>query len=75
MMTMNNVGHGMAIRGTSVRNAVFRAFYTMQNAEVQSTATLLGALALGGQAPVGLPPRVAMDATVTFESDSLYVLD
>ncbi|KAJ4480162.1 arad-like aldolase/epimerase [Lentinula aciculospora] len=64
-------GHGMAVRGTSVRNAVFRAFYTMQNADVQSMATLLGALALGGQPPAGLSPRVDMDATTTFESDSL----
>ncbi|KAJ3966728.1 arad-like aldolase/epimerase [Lentinula raphanica] len=64
-------GHGMAIRGTSVRDTVFRAFYTMQNADVQSTASLLGALAMGGVPPAGLSPRVAMDATVTFESDSL----
>ena len=63
----------MAIRGTSVRDTVFRAFYTMQNADVQSTASLLGALAMGGVPPAGLSPRVAMDATVTFESDSLYV--
>ncbi|KIK57134.1 hypothetical protein GYMLUDRAFT_46363 [Collybiopsis luxurians FD-317 M1] len=63
-------GHGMAVRGTSVRNVVFRSYYTMENANVQSTTTFLGALAMGGKSPTGLSPRVAMDATTTNEGDS-----
>ncbi|KIK64088.1 hypothetical protein GYMLUDRAFT_221365 [Collybiopsis luxurians FD-317 M1] len=66
-------GHGMAVRGTSVRNVVFRSYYTMENANVQSTASFLGALAMGGKPPTGLSPRVAMDATTTNEGVSLYV--
>ena len=57
-------GHGMAIRGTSVRNAVFRAFYTQQNAMVQMQATLLGGL----KAPEGLTPREATDTESTVEA-------
>lgn len=67
------VGHGMAVQGTSVRNAVFRSYYTMLNADVQSMAVLLGSLAHGGQSPTGLSPRDAMDAAATLESESLYV--
>ncbi|KAE9394581.1 hypothetical protein BT96DRAFT_827477 [Gymnopus androsaceus JB14] len=65
------VGHGMAVQGTSVRNAVFRSYYTMLNADVQSMAVLLGSLAHGGQSPTGLSPRDAMDAAATLESESL----
>ncbi|KAF5391086.1 hypothetical protein D9757_003134 [Collybiopsis confluens] len=64
-------GHGMAVRGTSVRNVVFRSYYTMENANVQSAATLLGALGIGGRPPQGLSARVATDATTTFESENL----
>jgi len=64
-------GHGMAVQGTSVRNAVFRSYYTMLNADVQSMAVLLGSLAHGGQSPTGLSPRDAMDAAATLESESL----
>ena len=60
-------GHGMAVRGFSVRDAVFRSFYTKQDATVQLQATLLGR----GVEPMGLTPREAMDAENTTESASL----
>jgi len=59
-------GHGMAVRGFSVRDAVFRAFYTRQDATVQLQARLLG-----GGANTGLTAREAMDAENTTESDNL----
>lgn len=57
-------GHGMAVRGSSVRDAVFRAFYTLQDAKVQFQARMLGK-------DVGLTPREAMDGATTTESASL----
>ncbi|KAF9474659.1 arad-like aldolase/epimerase [Pholiota conissans] len=57
-------GHGMAVRGSSVRDAVFRAFYTLQNAKVQFQARMLGK-------DVGLTAREAMDGATTTESLSL----
>ena len=62
-------GHGMAVRGQSVRDAVFRAFYTMLDAQVQLQSHLLGAPA--NQAV--LTAREATDAANTTESPSLYV--
>ena len=59
--------HGMAVRGASVRDAAFRAFYTKQNAMVQLQSIMLG----GRSADMGLPPREAMDAANTTESASL----
>jgi len=57
-------GHGMAVRGSSVRNAVFRSFYTLQDAMVQLQAIMLG----GAH---GLTPREAHDGANTTESTSL----
>ncbi|KAF8192953.1 arad-like aldolase/epimerase [Pholiota molesta] len=57
-------GHGMAVRGSSVRDAVFRAFYTLQDAKVQFQARMLGK-------DVGLTAREAMDGATTTESASL----
>ncbi|KAF8953605.1 arad-like aldolase/epimerase [Flammula alnicola] len=57
-------GHGMAVRGSSVRDAVFRSFYTLQDAKVQFQATLLGG-------STGLTPREAQDGANTTESTSL----
>ncbi|KAE9404276.1 arad-like aldolase/epimerase [Gymnopus androsaceus JB14] len=59
-------GHGMVVQGASVRNVVFESYYTMQSAEIQMAATLLG-----GLAPSGLSPRNAMDAAATVEKESL----
>lgn len=58
-------GHGMSVRGTSVRDAVFRSFYTKQDATVQLQATLLGG------SHTGLTAREARDAVNATESDSL----
>lgn len=60
-------GHGMAIRGASVRDAVFRAFYTKQDATVQLQSILLG----GNPQTDGLTAREAMDAANTTESANL----
>ncbi|KJA21801.1 hypothetical protein HYPSUDRAFT_41664 [Hypholoma sublateritium FD-334 SS-4] len=57
-------GHGMAVRGSSVRDAVFRAFYTVQDAKVQFQARMLGV-------DVGLTPREATDGANTTESVAL----
>lgn len=57
-------GHGMAVRGSSVRNAVFRSFYTLQDAMVQLQAIMLG----GAH---GLTPREAHDGANTTENASL----
>lgn len=57
-------GHGMAIRGATVRDAVFRAFYTLQDAKVQFQARMLGV-------DVGLTAREATDAANTTESTAL----
>ncbi|KAF4617606.1 hypothetical protein D9613_005618 [Agrocybe pediades] len=64
-------GHGMAVRGASIRDAVYRSFYAKQSAVVQAQAVLLGGLARGGQQPMGLSVREAMDAAVTNEGESL----
>lgn len=61
-------GHGMAVRGFSVRDAVFRSFYTQQDATVQLQARLLGGH------NTGLTAREAMDAENTTESDNLCVI-
>ncbi|KIJ45024.1 hypothetical protein M422DRAFT_167520 [Sphaerobolus stellatus SS14] len=57
-------GHGMAVQGTSVRDAVFRSFYTVQDAKIQFQAMLLGGSA-------GLTAREAHDGANTTESASL----
>ena len=59
-------GHGMAVRGASVRDAVFRSFYTLQDARVQFQA-----LMLGGGKEMGLTAREAQDGANTTESASL----
>ena len=59
----------MAVRGQSVRDAVFRSFYTMLDAQVQLQAHLLGAPA--NQAV--LTAREATDAANTTEGTNLYV--
>ncbi|KAJ3999384.1 arad-like aldolase/epimerase [Lentinula boryana] len=64
-------GHGMAVQGTSVRDVVYRAYYTMENANVQSMATLLGALTPGASAPAGLSARDASDSAISDEGESL----
>ncbi|KAF7344175.1 Arad-like aldolase/epimerase [Mycena venus] len=53
--------HGMAVRATSVRQAVFNAYYTMQNAKVQFQSILLG----GGQAPAALNVKEMTDCVTT----------
>jgi len=53
--------HGMAIRATSIRQAVFNAFYIMQNAKVQFQSILLG----GGKAPEGLNAKEITDSVTT----------
>ncbi|KAJ6578051.1 class II aldolase and Adducin N-terminal domain-containing protein [Mycena capillaripes] len=50
-------GHGMAVRASSVREAVFNSFYIKQNAIVQLQAILLGA----GKKPEALNPREVTD--------------
>jgi len=57
-------GHGMAVRGSSVRDAVFRSFYTLQDARVQFQARMLGG-------DSGLTAREARDSANTTESASL----
>jgi len=64
-------GHGMAVRGSSIRDAVFRSFYAKESAIVQAQAVMLGALAPGGKQPTGLTVREAMDTAVTNEAESL----
>jgi len=56
-------GHGMAVRGLSVRDAVFRAFVTKQDATVQ-----LQKILLGGNPRDGLTAREAADAANTTET-------
>ncbi|KAJ7252823.1 arad-like aldolase/epimerase [Mycena rebaudengoi] len=53
--------HGMAVRATSVRQAVFSAFYVMQNAKVQFKSILLG----GGKAPAALNAKQITDSVTT----------
>ena len=60
--------HGMVVRGESIRHAVFRSFYTKENATIQLKSTLLG----GGRQPIGLSPREALDAMKTNESSKMY---
>ncbi|PPQ93083.1 hypothetical protein CVT25_003115 [Psilocybe cyanescens] len=59
-------GHGMAVKGAGIRDAVFRAFYTKQSAVVQ-----LQAMALSGGKMTGLDAREAADAATTNEGQSL----
>lgn len=54
----------MAVRGSSVRDAVFRSFYALQDAKVQFQAMLLGK-------DSGLTAREAQDGATTTESASL----
>ncbi|KAL0069281.1 hypothetical protein AAF712_003646 [Marasmius tenuissimus] len=61
-------GHGMAVRGSSVRQTTFRAYYTKRSAVVQYQAILLGG-ANGAQ--LGLTPKQAMDAGVTNEAPAM----
>jgi hypothetical protein len=61
----------MAIRATSIRQAVFNAYYTMQNAKVQFQSILLGGG--GGKAPVALNTKQITDS-VTTATTALYVL-
>lgn len=66
--------HGMAIRGTSTRDAVFRANYARQDALVTLQTVQLGASpSRGGMFGFGfgLTPREAADAERTTESESL----
>ncbi|KAJ7680377.1 arad-like aldolase/epimerase [Mycena polygramma] len=81
--------HGMAIRAISIRQAVFNAYYTMQNAKVQLQTVLLGGGS--GKAPTaftkkqitdsvttattGLAPRAWNLWTKQVDLDSLYVND
>lgn len=61
-------GHGMALRGASVRDAVFRSFYAREDAMVQ-----LQSIQLGGPHVMGLTAREAHDGANTTESESLCV--
>lgn len=61
-------GHGMALRGASVRDAVFRSFYAREDAVVQ-----LQSIQLGGPHVMGLTAREAHDGANTTESESLCV--
>lgn len=56
----------MTVRGSSVRDAVFRAVYTRDDAVVQLNSALLGG-------SMGLSAREAADGANTTESASLYV--
>jgi len=53
--------HGMAIRATSIRQAVFNAFYIMQNAKVQFQSIILG----GGKSPAALNAKEITDSVTT----------
>ncbi|KAJ7888268.1 arad-like aldolase/epimerase [Mycena leptocephala] len=53
--------HGMAIRATSIRQAVFNAFYIMQNAKVQFQSIILG----GGKSPAALKAKEITDSVTT----------
>ncbi|EIM84660.1 arad-like aldolase/epimerase [Stereum hirsutum FP-91666 SS1] len=57
-------GHGMSVRGSSVRDAVFRSVYTRDDAIVQLNAAMLGG-------STGLSAREAADGANTTESESL----
>lgn len=57
-------GHGMSVRGSSVRDAVFRSVYTRDDAIVQLNAAILGG-------STGLSAREAADGANTTEGDSL----
>ncbi|KAF7375298.1 Arad-like aldolase/epimerase [Mycena sanguinolenta] len=54
-------GHGMAVRGSSLREVVFSSFYIKQDATVQLQATLLG----GRKKPKALNAREVMDTATT----------
>jgi len=56
-------GHGMAVRGATVRDAVFRSYYTKQDAIV-----LLQTIQLGGSATALLTQREAVDSANTVEN-------
>jgi hypothetical protein len=53
----------MAVRGVSVRDAVFRSYYTKQDAIV-----LLQTIQLGGSATALLTQREATDSAKTIEN-------
>ncbi|KAJ7626067.1 arad-like aldolase/epimerase [Roridomyces roridus] len=55
-------GHGMSIRGPSLRDAVFNSFYIKQDATVQFQAILLGG---GRTSPKALNPREVTDTGTT----------
>ncbi|KAJ7672291.1 class II aldolase and Adducin N-terminal domain-containing protein [Mycena polygramma] len=54
-------GHGMAVRATSIREAVFNSFYVKQDATVQLQGVLLG----GGKPPTALNQREVTDTGTT----------
>ncbi|KAJ7284383.1 arad-like aldolase/epimerase [Mycena rebaudengoi] len=54
-------GHGMAVRGSTIRNVVFRSYYIKEDAVVQYQSILLG----GGTPPQILTAREAVDASTT----------
>ncbi|KAJ7305645.1 arad-like aldolase/epimerase [Mycena albidolilacea] len=58
-------GHGMAIRADSIRDAVFNAYYTKQDATVQLQSFILGG---GKTLPIALNAREITDATTTCKS-------
>jgi len=59
MVLMTN--HGMAVRGPSIRQVVFSAFYIMQNAQVQLQSLMLS----GGRAPAALDAKEITDCKTT----------
>ena len=61
-------GHGLALHGSSLRDAVFRAFYAREDAMIQ-----LQSFQLGGPHVMGLTAREAHDGANTTESPSLSV--
>ncbi|KAJ7221275.1 class II aldolase/adducin N-terminal [Mycena pura] len=63
--------HGMAVRGSSIRQVVFSAFYIMENAQVQLQSLTLN----GGKAPGSPEPLSAKEITdcQTTAGASLYV--
>ncbi|KAJ6468291.1 arad-like aldolase/epimerase [Mycena sanguinolenta] len=54
-------GHGMAVRGSSLREVVFSSYYIKQDATVQLQSFLLG----GGKKPKALNAREVMDTATT----------
>ncbi|KAJ7221277.1 arad-like aldolase/epimerase [Mycena pura] len=56
--------HGMAVRGPSIRQVVFSAFYIMQNAQVQLQSLMLS----GGRAPEALNAKEITDCKTTADT-------